>query len=1470
MPLSVSDLRKALELAQGEGSFQIGPIDLGFGDVLDFFKRFVDLPADKIPVSDVTVDLDRLIVSGTVKLASKVTTRARLFFLPDAEWENVAGLRVDATLPEGEGLPDEVKEVPAALAKIGLGTLHLVFGAEPKAAGGGTQARLGFGVELDFPNAEADPKPYVWGYAPLGAGQSWSVTGTFPDVPLDSLDDLLDFADLNPGDFKPPPDLPSAVALALTGLGIKFLPKHAQGSQGSQAVDYDWQEARMTVSLGIDWDAIPGVLKIHDLAATFQVENPLSASPTLVAGAAGQVRLGNKVLVDVAVAYPEKTISGLLAEPFPLAELPIPSGMGLPPEAMVSTLTIDGDLNAPPARGYAFSSTLQNAWKVGGDRVELTDVTLTVADFGATEGSVTAQWRIGEGGTLDVTGTWTGATGDNPGAWSFHAQGLGIRPADVFAALGISPPAFVDDLIVEELYVAFDDQRNAEVVLVSSVVLGEKAARLELHLAASGGDKAVSGVLELVLSEKKTMRFTVQSTTGADGTWLAAKWEKIGAEPPLESLSLLTALGLTGPADTPQALLPSLDSLVLWHEPGAKRSALAASAGYTSWAFAAVDRKYGAAARLNVTASTKQLPMVGDLIPAEYDVSLLGLGFALTSSGWDTAAAAAANDLLGEVGGFGAAAFGQIDTASAPAPATTAQAPAQLTATVSGDVATVSTDLAALDTSITAAMPVFPEIDLSGLCVTLSYGIGGAEQDPLVLEIWNRRGGGNLPARNRVQGFDAAYDLDLAIGPLRLKRIALGYADGRVFVSFDATLMVGPVTFSLLGLGFGISTGTLGAATAATAAEAGSKPVLGGAALRMDKPPLSIAGAFENRVDPDYSVLLGGSVVVEAKFFAMTAMGSYARSRQGWSSLFLFGEAGGVGDVALFGPPAFSVTGISGGFGVNNDIRIPAIDEVGEFPLVRRLTGTGAPTPEEIMEMLMGPDAWMRPESGAYWGALGLQFTSFKFIQARALAVVKFGNELAVMLLGRTSVTFPKNAAAGRKVLAKVNIDVRLGYEDRKGLLSMDVALADGSYVFHESARLTGGIAVYLWTGGDNKGDFVITAGGYHPSYTNRPARYPNPARLGFVWSPDNNIRVSAQMYAALTPNAIMAGGRLEAKYEKGLLSAWFTAYVDALLQWNPFYLEVSVGVRIGVAFTIKVWFVKVRVSIEVGVGIDLWTPPLGGRASVSVWFVSFSFGFGASRPSLPAQNWQEFRQQLPDPLAITPLEGLLPDIDPAELAARAAQKAPTAITAAGFVMETVSAIPASKTFVNGKQYGEAGQTIDIRPMGKTNLTSEHRIVIKRNGDIFEWQDYDWTITQIKRDMPSAQWGAPGNPSLGEGLIPGHLVGLRIEIPEPETADEQVGPISTKALGAETLPEGDTPLRPSAPAGPVPAAADNPRIIADTLAAAEVRTKRSAVHTALGAWGYGPGADGSLAKYASRAQTTLTDAPLVLPTTMAS
>ncbi|MGH3810810.1 MAG: DUF6603 domain-containing protein [Pseudonocardiaceae bacterium] len=893
------------------------------------------------------------------------------------------------------------------------------------------------------------------------------------------------------------------------------------------------------------------------------------------------------------------------------------------------------------------------------------------------------------------------------------------------------------------------------------------------------------------------------------------------AEEGLSAKDVAKAFGLDL-SDAPEALVPELFALALVYDFTAKRLVLVAVTEHTDWLFASIPdgtsvlRVAAVRARVDVRAST--LPVVGDVVPADRDLALTGVRFNLASRAWTKEQTAAVNALVERV------------------------------------------------SETSGAMTLPQEGLVAGVSVGVELVVAGEPQPPLVLPITKAGGGSGaelaaLLSAGHGRGDDpAARELGLVFGPVRLRRLVLGFAEGAVFVAFDALFTAGPVEFTLLGLGISIRVGATLAIT----------PVLSGAALVIDKSPLKVVGVLERRRSEKYSELITGMLAVETGFFAMQAMGSYARSRAGWASVFLFGEIGAQGGRALFGPPAFTVNAICGGFGVNSTVRIPDILEIPRFPLVNRLTGGGPddPTPEQVLEELMGPAAWVTPHPDRYWGAIGVDFATFKFLRVRALALVEFGDAFKVMILGRASITFPKNASAARKVHARLNIDVKLAYEAVKNLLSLDIAVAEGSFVFDPAIRLTGGIAVYLWTGGQHDGDFVISVGGYHPKYR-VPAHYPLPAPLGFVWSPDDTLRVSARGYTALTPNAFMLGGGLDARYDRGLLSAWFTAYLDALIQWNPFRLEVALGIRIGVAFTIKVWFIKVRVSIEVGIDLALWTPPLGGRVSVKIWFISFSFSFGSTRTSVPAISWREFRQQLPtQPLAVTPLRGVLADVASSELAARRAAGKPTLVSAFGFALSTEAALPASHITVNGTELPTAAQQrVDIRPMKAVNVTSEHRVTVFRHGRVFDWEKYGWTIIPVTTSVPQALWGVPRDtPTVDDpDLLPDRPGGVRIEVPPPESG-EKLGPITARALGVERLADGRIPLRRCAPDGPAPHKDPGSiRIITETLADRATSGRRTSLYHALAGLGVAPdgGWDGRLDHWAVQAGYALTDSPLI-------
>ncbi|WP_405892854.1 hypothetical protein OG272_06760 [Streptomyces sp. NBC_00104] len=715
-------------------------------------------------------------------------------------------------------------------------------------------------------------------------------------------------------------------------------------------------------------------------------------------------------------------------------------------------------------------------------------------------------------------------------------------------------------------------------------------------------------------------------------------------------------------------------------------------------------------------------------------------------------------------------------------------------------------------------------------------------------------------------------------GPVYLSAIVFRYDLKKgLLIELQGQVTVGSLTWQVAGLGFyvGMSGGfpllpfLHGMNIEATAADG----------------LIGLKGGLLNK-KPDDSTLdfeLAGLILVQAMAVELGAQAVWARSVEGWHSVFIYGEISLVGGASVFGPPPFTVTGFSAGFGINSSFKkVPTGAELAEFPLVARLDaaqalpGMPAPTPytpEDALKALTGPTGWIRPTEGQYWIAAGVKFTSFGFIETKALAVIELGDSVKAMLLGRTSVSLPRTLKPNARAIARVNIGLSLGFSSAEHCLSMDVALLPGSYVLDPSIELTGGIAVYVWTGGGRAGDFAISLGGYHPAY-NVPTHYPRPKRLGFVWSPASDITVRAEAYAAITPAAFMFGGRLAAVYDKGIFSAWFTAHLDVLVQWKPFYLDVRLGISIGVAATIKVWFVRVRISVEVGIDLHLWLPPFGGRATVKLWFISFSFGFGSSRDSTPAVDWPEFRTQIPAPVRVIPNEGLLADADQGEIARRAAAKEPALVSSAGFTFTTEAGIPASHLYINERLIKQSDEgSIDIRPMRKTGVTSAHRVTITKDGTTFHPTDHHWVVKPVTGTVAPGLWGKPlakpGDALDGDQLLENRLTGLRITLPKPDYGTD-TGPVTSKALSYEGLPDGRMPLRVSDPAGPEPRADDQSvRTIVDTVAADTVKDRRTAVLSTLARLGAGPGADtdSPLTGYAALAGRSLTTPPLTTTAT---
>ncbi|MFC5720588.1 DUF6603 domain-containing protein [Streptomyces gamaensis] len=1422
MALSVETLRATLQAAKEQRELTVPPEFLELEPAAGLFTEY--LADGVLHVREADIDIVRLTAAGTVALASGTDTHATVQFLADDTGTTVVGVRIDAALPPGaHDLPKELRDALVPVERFGLGTLHLVIGVEP-APNDESEALAGVGAELDFPDAQAALKPYVWGYPPK-AGTIWRLGARFAPVPLTSLDELGSFAAVGTGGFDLPPDLAPGSGLALTGLAIAY----AAGNGSAQKGDADgllslW----LSVDLGRSWEPLDG-LTVGGLYADFAVQRPF-AGPRLRATLGGHVQLADDIGVDVEIRLPDRAVTGTLSAPVNAGQLlhdRFP-GIPLPTTLTVSELTLWAELASDAGnRGYGLDLALTEVWQpVPG--IELSQVVLTVShQAGVTLAGLAARWQLDEG-VLDVAGTWSSTDG-----WAFTAHAVGLQPAVIMGRLGITVPPQLADLTIEELSVAFDTHGHFTFACTTTLTVDETPVSLTVTVVAdrTTGQTQVSGILRLTVpladETERVLEFAVDYTGDPTGRTLTARWT---GTPGITSRELAGAVGLSIPAGVPAGLLPTLTSVGLRYDTTAGRLLLSATTeaggGIVVASVPGTPRALVLLVAANISdlrpTKLSQLPLVGDQIPPSVDVGVTGIQFLATSNVLTTAQVQQVNADLDATGWTG----GKLPDSGTGLP--------------------------------------------KGVVLTLPYEIAGEAQDPLAVSFG---GGGQQQLAVRDAGGGAPesaawVDIGRSFGPLHLQRIGAGFDSGKVLVMFDASMGAAGFTLGVIGLGIALDLDTMSA-----------EPRLQGLALDLRRNPLHIAGALVNRQPPpeDYKVLVEGMLVVEMPKFGALALGAYQRRGDGMTSFFAFGRLTG----AFGGPPPFRVTGFALGFGYNSSVRVPEQTEIAEFPLVSGLDGGLPDDPLQTLPLLTGgANPWVSPAEGQIWLAGGIDFTSFEFIQARVLLLLEVGSSLTLALIGRASASFPQK---GETKYARIGVDLRVVYQSARGELAATAQLVD-SYVIDPSCVLTGGFAFYSWFGPSaHAGDFVLTVGGYHPMYKPVPAHYPVVPRLGFTWSVGSAVTVSGGAYFALTPNAVMAGGSLDVRYKAGNVEAWLTAQANLLIQWAPLHFRVGISVRVGAR--VKLLF---TVSGEIGASLDLWGPPTGGTVTAKFVFIKVTVKFGASLSDPRAMTWGEFRKQLlpPEaPLTAHPLTGLLtdPDADPALRAARIkAGEEPWLADPAGFSFAVSTVVPTAQTQFNDRA-PEGGSTVDIRPMKKKDIDGLLHVTVKysdtRRRQAASWQslpnDDKWQIKAEHGNVPFALWGDPDVPqdkTIEQDPLLDHLTGLRVTVPAPKVNGQDLGPIAERDLAWETLdPDATLPLDPDAGPTGSPVELAEPLgagvgVIAGQIANLAAGSARTRMHGVLaGLCPDIPLPNGTVADYAEQARTAGLDAdPLLL------
>lgn len=456
-------------------------------------------------------------------------------------------------------------------------------------------------------------------------------------------------------------------------------------------------------------------------------------------------------------------------------------------------------------------------------------------------------------------------------------------------------------------------------------------------------------------------------------------------------------------------------------------------------------------------------------------------------------------------------------------------------------------------------------------------------------------------------------------GPVSLEKIGFNYHAGKVFVLLNAALSTGGLTIELLGFGIG---SPLSAPAVSFDIE--------GLAISYASGPVTIAGGMIGSIEPQ--VDFAGALILQAEAFNLAAFGGYA-SVEGQPSFFLYAL---MSEPPLGGPPAFFMTGIAAGFGFNRSLLIPGIADVYRFPFVAwAVDPSTAPTMDPAQSIgdqvasaiaQLSSHGVVAPKVGAYWLAGGIQFTTYEIMSSFALVTVSFGTDFEVDLLGLSTLSIPP---AVDTPVAEVQLEIKVAFSPAAGLFSLAGQLTPNSYIFSRDCQLTGGFAFYYWFAKDHAGDFVVSLGGYNSNFT-VPLYYPSVPRLGMSWRLSDELSITGELYFALTNNVVMAGGKLSAVWDSGPVRAWYTVWADFLMVFKPLHYFIDAGIDLGASFTIKLLFIRISITIHIGVDVQCWGPEFSGLARVDLSIISFTIHFGAD-PATPPNtlDWDVFVTQL-------------------------------------------------------------------------------------------------------------------------------------------------------------------------------------------------------------------------------------------------
>ncbi|HEY6481280.1 MAG TPA: DUF6603 domain-containing protein, partial [Streptosporangiaceae bacterium] len=653
------------------------------------------------------------------------------------------------------------------------------------------------------------------------------------------------------------------------------------------------------------------------------------------------------------------------------------------------------------------------------------------------------------------------------------------------------------------------------------------------------------------------------------------------------------------------------------------------------------------------------------------------------------------------------------------------------------------------------------EIDKLGL--PISQFDSASSSNPVAASLLDSNGpaGGDDSAVNPAVNV-IAYDLDgqfvvefagnsgpvvipvhASFGPVYLDQIDLALSgSNEVSLGIDGSVKIAGLDVSVIELALGIPLAFL------TSPEHWSLD-LQGLAVAYHQDPIEITGGL--RKSPGPPVEYDGMLSVSIEDLGLTIVGSYSRpsdAQGAYTSLFMFVSLG----MPLGGPPFAFIMGLGGGFGYNRELIVPTdLNQIDSFVLVSAIDDSSLAN--DPMGALLQMGTAIPARRGAFWIAAGVRFTTFELINSTVVVAIALDRGFEIDILGISRMALPSEDVA----LVSVELALKARFNSEEGVLSVQAQLTDNSYIFSPDCQLTGGFAFFVWY---PQGQFVLTMGGYNPAFS-KPAQFPDVPRLGFNWSVGDVVVIKGGCYFALTNSCVMAGGSLSATADFGPVKAWFDAYLDFLVSWDPFAYEFDIGVEIGASLSIQVCFfgcVTIGVTVSLGAQLSIAGPPFHGTASIDAYVTTITVSFGD--PPQPPPYISDFGVFAGKYLTAGDADGTAVSLqlnsgvlvpDPPGAQPRPGTQAQPWQVGTEFSLTTTTRMPATATtdFVTGSSASPiAGlNALDIAPMDLIGVASVHTLTLEQLQENGSWQAVvlaqgpaHFTVTAATGPFPEATW----------------------------------------------------------------------------------------------------------------------------------